>query len=161
MGSKEEPPEKRDGHSKRWQYIKSVVGRVSRLLVYAVIVPAVPILLCLVFLPKTSSVTIFLSHGDFAVLAVALTAAAAAEVLGPEAPKPGIRNLLVTSCFVLLLLATVLLAGIAGDASRLNPSLDVALSLISFGLAVFVAVAAWAVTTRHEGTERPSGGEHL
>jgi hypothetical protein len=161
MASEEEPPGKRDGHSERLQYIESAVGRVTRLLAYVVIVPALPILLCFMFLPKTSSVTMFLSHGDFAVLAVALTAAAIAEVLGPEAPKPWARNLLVTSCFILLLLFTVLLAGIAGDASRLTPPLDAVLSLVSFGLAVFAAVTAWAVTTRRqEGMEQAPGGEH-
>lgn len=161
VASKEQLPGKRDGRSERLQYIESAIGRVTRLLAYVVVVPAVPILLCFIFLPKTSSVTMFLSHGDFAVLAVALTAAAIAEVLGPEAPKPRTRNLLVTSCFVVILLVTVLLAGIAGGASRLTPSIDAVCSLISFGLAVFVAVTTWAVTTpRQEGTEQASGGEH-
>lgn len=139
----------------QWLYVKAATGRVARLLICTAVLPAAPIAIFFIFFPKSASSTELLSHGDFAVLAAALTTAALAEVIGPGEPaNKGLRNLLILSCMCLFAFTTVLLAGIAGDAPRLLPSRAALLSVISCGLATLLAISAWVATVEIPGGSR-------
>src|SRR5690348_14122018 len=94
-------PDAAAGDQVRWMLVRAGVGRVSRWFVCSVLLAAVPILVSFLALPRSSSVTTLLSHGDFAVLASALVAASIGELIGPAEPPPGLRNVLVLASLVL------------------------------------------------------------
>jgi hypothetical protein len=139
-------PQQAGTTSTRWLLIKAGSGRVGRWAVFSVVLAAAPILASFFFLPKSSSVTSLLSHGDFAILAAALVAAAMGELCGPDEPVRWIRNILFSSCIVLFTFTIVLLSGIAGNSPQLSPARDVSYSWISFGVAVIIGAASWALT---------------
>jgi hypothetical protein len=162
MTSGEKPSRKPDRTPSRWLYIKAATGRAGRLLVCTAVLPALPIAIFFAFYPKSASPTDLLAHGDFAVLAAALTTAALAEVIGPAEPPKGIRNCLILSGMCLYAFTAWILAVIAGDAQRVSPSRDAWLSVISCVLAAFYAVVAWLVTVEvpeRAGTGTPEAEE--
>ena len=134
-------------HTRR-QLIGPAVGRVGRWLVFGVILAAVPILVSFIFLPKTSSATSLLSHGDFAVLASALGGAAIGELLGPDEPPKWLRNILISACILLFAAAIILLASIAGNAGRLSVQQKANYSWLLFIIAVIVGIASMGLTIR-------------
>jgi len=145
-----EPSRASSNRRARWLLLRIALGRVCRWFVCSVVLASIPILVSFFALPRTSSVTALLSHGDFAVLASALAAASIGELIGPCEPPKWIRNILILSCILLFTSAILLLAGIAGHYARLSPSLDVRFSWISFAIATIVGAASWAATV-----ERP------
>jgi hypothetical protein len=153
-----EPPQASSTRNVRWLLLKIALGRVSRWFVCSVVLAAIPILVSFFALPRTSSLTDLLSHGDFAVLAAALTAASIGELLGPWEPPKWIRNILILSCILLFTSAVLLLAGIAGNYARLSPALDVHLSWISFVIATVIGAASWGATIERPTAESSKAG---
>jgi hypothetical protein len=157
-------PDAAAGDQARWMLVRVGVGRVSRWFVCSVLLAAVPILVSFLALPKSSSVTALLSHGDFAVLASALAAASIGELIGPAEPPPGLRNVLVLASLVLFTSTVILLMGIAGNFARLSPPLDATLSLIAFAIATVIGIASWAATVEPpsevQRDRAPGGREH-
>jgi hypothetical protein len=134
----------------RWLLLRTGASRVCRWFVCSVVLAAAPILISFFALPKTSSMTSFLSHGDFAVLAAALAAASFGELIGPSEPQKWIRNILLLSCLTLFTFTILLLAGIAGNYARLSAPLEARFSWVSFIIAALIGAASWAATV-----ERP------
>jgi hypothetical protein len=139
----------------RWHYVRAATGRAGRLLVCTAILPAVPLAIFLAFYPKSASPTELLSHGDFAVLAAALTTAALAEIIGPAEPAKGLRNFLLLTGLSLYAFTVWLIAVIAGDAPQLSPARDAWLSVISCGIAALYAVSAWVATVEPPEPGKP------
>lgn len=159
VAREQSPSASREQHS-RWVLLRAGIGRVSRWFVCSVLLAAVPILLSLLALPPSASVTMLLSHGDFAVLASALAAASIGELLGPTQPSPGVRNMLVLASLLLFTFTIILLAGIAGSFARLTPELDARFSVISFLVATIIGIASWGATIEkvQESKSRDSHG---
>jgi hypothetical protein len=103
----------------------AAIGRIGRWAFYGVALTAIPILISLMFLSGNTAPNSVLSHGDFTVLAAAISGAAMGELLGPDEPAKWLRNLLVTTCCSLLIVAILLLSDIAHVSSlspeQLNP----------------------------------------
>jgi hypothetical protein len=141
----------------RWTVFKTGIGRISRWFVCSVVLAAVPIFVSFLALPRSSSVTSLLSHGDFAVLAAALAAASLGELIGPSEPPRYIRNMLALACVLLFTFTILLLAGIAGNFARLSPPLDAELSLIAFAIATVIGAASWGATVDVSPNSGPEG----
>lgn len=151
-------PVGRRQRSRRWQLFGVRIDRVSRWLVCSVILATTPILLSFVFLPEDTSVTSFLAHGDFAVLALALVAASLGELFGPDHPARWLQTVLALSCVTMAFALMTLLAGIAGHATRLTPKNDASYSVIALFIAVVVGAVSWWSTSPqpHSGPEANS-----
>jgi hypothetical protein len=139
----------------RWPRLKLAIGRVGRWLGCSVVLAALPIVVSFLVLPKSSSMTTFLGHGDFAILASALAAASIGEVIEPGEPARGLRSFFIVTSIIVFTCTIILLAGIAGDFPRLSPSLDAIYSLILFGVAMLLGIWVWAATV--ELPEGPGG----
>jgi len=150
-------PKQADTPAARWLLLKVGCGRVGRWAAFSVALAAVPILISFLALPRSSSMTSLLSHGDFAILASALVAASVGELLGPDEPQRGIRNILIAACFMLFAFTIVLLAGIANNSSQLSPRADVKYSWLSFLVAVVIGAASWGLTV-HRSSAHARGG---
>jgi len=136
----------------RWPRTRLVIGRTSRWLVTSVIFALLPVVVSYLALPRSYSISRFLGHGDFAVLAAALAAASIGEAMGPAKRARGIRNsLILASVSVLLVCTGLLIAGITNAFPRLSPSWIATYSLISFGVATVLGIAVWAATTELPG----------
>jgi len=134
--------------------IKAGCGRVGRWAVFSVVLATAPILASFFYLPQSSSLTSLLSHGDFAILASALVAAAMGELFGPDEPQRWIRNILVSACIVLFTFTIVLLGAIAGNSPRLSPEADVRYSWVSFGIAIVIGIASWGLTVHRVSEQK-------
>jgi hypothetical protein len=140
--------------STRWLLVRAGCGRVGRWAIFSVVLAAAPILASFFFLPKSSPVTSLLRHGDFAILAAALVAAAMGELFAPDEPVKWIRNVLISSCLMIFTFTIVLLGGIAGNSPQLSPAKDARYSWMSFGFAVLIGIASWALTINRFVIER-------
>src|SRR5260370_11401563 len=147
VGPVTEKPFKAHGVGRvRWELVRAGTGRVCRWFVCSVVLAAAPILVSFLALPRTSTISSLLSHGDFAVLASALAAASLGELIGPSEPPRWIRNILIMACILIFTCAVLLLAGIAGRFARLSPPLDVRFSWLTFLLAALIGAGSWAAT---------------
>jgi hypothetical protein len=77
----------------------------------------------------------FLGRGDLYVLTSALAAAAFGELLGPQHPRPWIRNSLLIICSIILLIAIACYAAIAGHFTSLRATQE---ELSSFSWELFL-----------------------
>jgi hypothetical protein len=137
----------RQERSRHLQVFGVRVDRVGRWLVCSVVLATAPILLSFIFLPQGTSVTSFLAHGDFAVLALALVAASLGELFGPDHPVRWVQTVLALSCVTMAIALMTLLAGIAGHAARLTTEYDARFSVYSLIFAVVVGAISWWSTS--------------
>jgi hypothetical protein len=133
--------------------MKDAAGRIGRWLFFGVMLAIVPVIISFLWLPRNSSVTMLLSHGDLAVVASALVGLSMGELIGPDEPQRWLRNVLMCSCILLLLGSVVLLSLIASHGGRLSPNQEVDYSWILFSVAVVVGVASMGSTVRRVGGE--------
>jgi hypothetical protein len=150
-------PLRADTATMRWLLVKAGCGRVGRWAVFSVALATIPTLASILYLPPSSTLTSLLKHGDFAILASALVAAAMGELFGPDEPQKWIRNVLVSASILLFTCTIVLLGGIAGDSPRLSPEADVRYSWMSFGIAIIIGTASWGLTA-HRCSAKTEGG---
>lgn len=128
--------------------VKDAMGRIGRWLFFGVLLAVIPVVISFLWLPKNSSVTTLLSHGDLAVIASALVGISMGELIGPDEPQRWIRNVLMSSCILLLLGSVVLLALIASHAGRFSPNQEVDYSWILFFVSVALGIVSMAATVR-------------
>jgi ABC-type transport system involved in multi-copper enzyme maturation permease subunit len=128
--------------------MKEAVGRVGRWLFFGVALAIIPVLISFLWLPRNESVTMLLSHGDLAVIASALAGISMGELIGPDEPEKWIRNVLMSSCILLLVGSVVLLSLIASRGGRLTLGQEVAYSWFLFIVAVLIGVASMGATVR-------------
>jgi formate hydrogenlyase subunit 4 len=89
-----------------------IADRLIRWLGCSVLIALVPI--GFAYKVANEKVLDFLGRGDLFILALALAAAAIGELLGPQHPRPWIRNSLLILCTFILLIAFACYAAIAG-----------------------------------------------
>jgi hypothetical protein len=130
---------------------REAIGRVGRWFFFAVVLATIPVLISFLWLPKNSSVTTLLSHGDLAVIAAALVGISMGELIGPdEPPQKWIRDVLMCACILFLLGAVVLLSLIASRGGRLSSGQEVEYSFVLFVAAVLVGMPSMALTVRRD-----------
>jgi hypothetical protein len=120
------------------------VGRGSRWFFFTVCLALVPIALSWLFLPRGSSFLSAVEHGEFAILAGAVSAGTLDITLGIKRRRWW-TSLTTIAAIGVLLLSTVILAAVVGGAQQLSPATLVVISLWLLGVAVadgLVAVIA-------------------
>ncbi len=127
--------------------MRIAVGRVCRWFFFGVVLAMIPILISFAWLPKNSSVTMLLSHGDLVAIAAALAGLSMGELIGPdEPPWKGLRNVLICSCILLLLGSVMLLSVISGNDANFSPGQVVYYSWVLLILTVVIGVASMGST---------------
>jgi len=127
--------------------MRVAVGRVCRWFFFGVVLALIPIVISFAWLPKNSSVTMLLSHGDLVAVAAALAGLSMGELIGPdEPPWKGLRNVLICACVLLLLGSVMLLSFISGNDANLSPGQIVYYSWVLLILTVVIGVASMGST---------------
>lgn len=145
--------EGREEAAERWP-AKAAAGRVGRWFFFGVVLATIPVIISFLWLPKNSSITTLLSHGDLAVIAAALVGLSMGELMGPdEPPQKWIRNIIMCACIMFLLGAIVLLSLIASRGGRLSAGQEVEYSWVLFVASVLVGTASMALTVRRVSGE--------
>jgi len=127
--------------------MKDAAARVCRWFFYSVVLAVIPIVISFAWLPKNTSVTALLSHGDLAVIASALLGLSMGEIFGSEEPQQNwIREVLIGACILCWSASLLLLSFISGGASRFTQNQEVQYSWWLLLAAVIVGIASFAVT---------------
>jgi hypothetical protein len=130
----------------RWHF-RAALGRVSRWFFYSVILALFPVAISLASLPKKTSVTMLLSHGDLAVLASALVAVSMGELIGSkELRQNGIYELLFGACLLFWTSSIVLFSFIAGNNQNFTPNTEFRYSWYLLLAAVVTGMGSFAAT---------------
>lgn len=141
---------KQPGAAGPWP-MRVALGRVCRWFFFGVVLAMIPIVISFAWLPKDSSITMLLSHGDLVAIAAALAGLSIGELIGPdEPPWRGLRNVLICSCVLLLLGSVMLLSIISGHNTNFSPGQIVYYSWLLLILTVVIGVASMGSTVSRD-----------
>lgn len=136
--------------------MKDAAFRVCRWFFYSVVLAVFPVLISFAWLPKNSSVTQLLSHGDLAVIASALFGLSLGEIIGSKdlQEQKWLREVLIGSSLLFWSASLLLLSFISGAAPQFTPAKEARYSWILLLSAIVIGIAAFAATVARE----PEGG---
>jgi hypothetical protein len=135
--------------------MKDAAFRVFRWFFYSVVLAIFPILISFAWLPKNSSVTTLLSHGDLAVIASALLGLSLGEIIGSEELQPlkWLREVLIIACVLFWTASLLLLSFISGNATQFTQAEEVQYSWYLLLAAVVIGIASFAATVSRTSGE--------
>lgn len=127
---------------------KDAAFRVWRWFFYSVILSVFPVLISFLWLPRKTSVSQFLSHGDLAVIACALFGVSLGEIFGSSdlQKQRWLREVLMGASTVSWSASLLLLSCISGNATQVTPDEDAKYSWYLLIAAVIIGIAVFAAT---------------